>query len=443
MSVNLLADFMAGLSHKGFNFLSRTRVETRRDIVSLCDSLLSGRGEISCFVIAEAIFMQWETMDREQRRDCLTALARRFAPDAGAILEQIKAVERAPSPENLYRLHTISEPRSQELIRRLNHARNGTHRLVQMREVLLDFLPGDKSLAGLDRDFVHLFTSWFNRGFLQLKPIDWATSASVLEKVIRYEAVHAITDWDELRRRIEPVDRRLFAFFHQQMSDEPLIFVEVALTKGIPDNIADVLRPERSIVGRDEATTAVFYSISNCQKGLRGISFGNFLIKQVVEELRKEMPNLNTFVTLSPVPDFARWLNEVRADPEQAILSAQEIALLAATDADGWQNDADIVRQLSPVLRSVAARYFTQARNRQSRPYDSVARFHLGNGASLENIHAMADVSPKGMASSYGLMVNYLYETAEIEANHENYAENGTITISGRLKALLKNVSAK
>ncbi len=187
-------------------------------------------------------------------------------------------------------------------------------------------------------------------------------------------------------------------------------------------------------------------SVSLCdslQKGLRGISFGNFLIEQVVEELRKELPNLNTFVTLSPVPDFARWPNALRADPEQSIVPAQELALLGKTDVEGWHSDPDVVRQLSPMLRRLAARYFTQARNRQNRPFDSVARFHLGNGASLEDIHAMADVSPKGLASSYGLMVNYLYKTAESETNHENYAETGTITISGRLKTLLKTVSAK
>lgn len=443
MSVALLSDFVAGLSYKSFNFLSRTREETKRDIVSLCDSLVSGRGEISCFVIAEAIFQQWEALSAEQRRACLGTLANRFAPDAKAILDQIKAIEKDPSPDNLYRLHTISEPRSQELIRRLNHARNGTRRLVLMRETLLDALASDKSLAGLDRDFVHLFTSWFNRGFLQLKPVNWETAASILEKVIRYEAVHAITDWDELRRRIEPEDRRLFAFFHPQMHDEPLIFVEVALTTGIPTSISDVLRADRPIVERGEATTAVFYSISNCQRGLRGISFGNFLIKQVVEELRREMPGLRTFVTLSPVPDFARWLTQLRADPKQSVLSAADLALLARTDVDGWQNDKALLRELNPMLRGIAIRYFTQAKGRQNQPFDSVARFHLGNGASLEDIHPMADLSPKGLAASYGLMVNYLYKTGDIEANHEEYAENGRIAISGRLKTLAKQVAAK
>ncbi|MDQ6432535.1 malonyl-CoA decarboxylase [Mesorhizobium sp. LHD-90] len=443
MSVALLSDFMAGLGHKGFNFLSRTREETKRDIASLCDSLVSGRGEISCFVIAEAIFQRWEMLDAGQRRACLGSLSKRFAPDAEAIQRHIKAIEKYPSPENFYQLHAISEPRAQELIRRLNHARNGTRRLVQMREVLLDALTTDRSLEGLDRDFVHLFTSWFNRGFLQLKPINWDTPASILEKVIRYEAVHAITDWDDLRRRIEPEDRRLFAFFHPQMHDEPLIFVEVALTTAIPGDIAGVLRPDRTIVPRDEATTAVFYSISNCQMGLRGISFGNVLIKQVVEELRRDLPSLRAFVTLSPAPDFARWLTHLRTDSGQSILSASDIALLAKASVNGWERDTDLLKELNPLLRGLAVRYFTQAKNRQNRPFDSVARFHLGNGASLENIHAMADVSPKGLATSYGLMVNYLYKTGEIETNHENYAENGTIAISGRLKTLLKHVTSK
>ena len=443
MSVALFSDFMASLSQKRFGFLSRTRDEGDDDIIAMCDSLMSGRGEISCFVIAEAIFQQWETLDSEQRRAYLTTLAQRYAPDARAILEQMKSVEKEPTPEALYRLHAISEPRARELIRRLNHARDGTRKLVEMRKELLKFLATDKSLAGLNRDFIHLFTSWFNRGFLQLKPISWDTAASVLEKIIRYEAVHAITDWDELRRRIEPEDRRLFAFFHPQMHDEPLIFVEVALTTGVPRAIADVLRPDRQIVARHEATTAVFYSISNCQKGLRGISFGNFLIKQVVEELRRELPNLRTFVTLSPMPDFARWLQQLRSDPAQSILSPGELALIERTDIDGWQHDKDLLKQLNPLLRGLAARYFTQAKNSQNRPFDSVARFHLGNGASLEDIHAMADTSPKGLATSYGLMVNYLYKTGDIETNHENYAENGSIAISGRLKTLLKQFSTK
>ena len=442
MSVALLSDLMAGLSHKRYNFLSRTREESK-DLPSLCESLMTGRGEISCFVIAEAIFKQWEALDGENRRACLATLAERFAPDAQAILSQIEATKKDPSPENLYRLYQVSEPRAQELIRRLNHASNGTRRLVQMREVLLDALADDKSLACLDRDFAHLFASWFNRGFLELKPIRWDTPASVLEKIIRYEAVHAINDWEELRRRIEPEDRRLFAFFHPQMQDEPLIFVEVALTTAIPSNIADVLRPDRPMVARDEATTAVFYSISNCQKGLRGISFGNFLIKQVVEELRREMPNLSTFVTLSPVPDFARWLTKLRADPTQSTLPAADLALLDRTESDGWHEDKVLLRELNPLLRSLALFYFTQAKNRRNRPFDPVARFHLGNGASLQDIHPMADTSPKGLATSCGLMVNYLYKTSEIETNHENYAESGNVAVSGRLKTLLKRIAAK
>lgn len=441
--VALLSDFMASLSHKGLAFLSRSRDDGRRDILALCDSLVSGHGEISCLVIAEAIFERWDALEPEERRALLSRLAQRFAPDADAILKQIETVREDPSPENLYRLHTVSEPRAQELIRRLNYARNGTRRLVEVREVLLEALEADRTLAGLDRDFVHLFTSWFNRGFLRLKPVSWDNSASILEKVIRYEAVHAIPDWDELRRRIEPQDRRLFAFFHPQMHDEPLIFVEVALMTGIPGSITDVLRPDRPIVSREDATTAVFYSISNCQKGLRGISFGNFLIKQVVEELRRELPNLKTFVTLSPVPGFARWLRQLRQDETQTLLSADDRALLGRTDVDGWQDDAALLGKLNPLLRRLAACYFTRAKDRRHRPIDSVARFHLGNGASLEDIHAMADVSPKGLATSYGLMVNYLYKTSDIETNHENYAENGEIAISDRVKALLKQAAAK
>ena len=225
----------------------------------------------------------------------------------------------APAAAAVAELHQAAEPRRQELIRRLNLAPGGTAQLVQMREALLSLLADDDSLRAVDRDFVHLFASWFNRGFLVLRRIDWTTPAHILEKIIRYEAVHAIENWDDLRNRLAPPDRRCYAFFHPQLVDEPLIFVEVALTKDVPDAIAPLLDLARPVIGAQEATTAVFYSISNTQKGLGGISFGNFLIKQVVEELKQDLPNLQTFVTLSPVPGFAGWLASERQRETTAV----------------------------------------------------------------------------------------------------------------------------
>ena len=292
-------------------------------------------------------------------------------------------------------------------------------------------------LGALDADFVHMFTSWFNRGFLVLRRIDWSSPALVLEKIIRYEAVHEIENWDDLRRRIDPPDRRCYAFFHPALIDEPLIFVEVALTPAVPDAIAPILGAKRDAVDPFAATTAVFYSISNCQRGLAGVSFGHFLIKQVVEEVSRELPKLSTFVTLSPVPRFAEWLRKERSN-EQGQLSADDRVALAALDAPGWwREEINIPKLREPILRA-AAQYFLHARGRNRMPYDPVARFHLGNGASLDRLNWPGDMSDRGIRQAAGLMVNYRYDLGEIEQNHEAYAENRTIVASNAVKRLGK-----
>ncbi|RUP11404.1 MAG: MCD, Malonyl-CoA decarboxylase MCD, partial [Methylobacterium sp.] len=327
---------------------------------------------------------------------------------------------------------------SQELIRRLNLARGGTLSLVRMREDLFDLRralrAGDEAdpalmdaVDSLDSDFEHLFASWFNRGFLVLRHIDWTTPAHILEKIIRYEAVHAIADWDDLRARIEPPDRRCFAFFHPALADEPLIFVEVALTDQIAPAIAPILSRERKPLQPQAANTAVFYSISNCQKGLAGVTFGNFLIKQVVEDLTREVPTLKTFVTLSPVPGFAAWLaRERRADSPQGLLP-EDVEVLRALDDPNWPADKARAETVRRALIPAAAAYFLRAKNERGRPLDPVARFHLGNGARLDRINFLGDTSKKGLAQSHGLMVNYLYDLAAIERNHETYANLGTV----------------
>jgi malonyl-CoA decarboxylase len=316
----------------------------------------------------------------------------------------------------------------------LNRAPGGTGELVAMRSDLLSLLNGHKDLAALDRDVVHLLSSWFNRGFLVLRSIDWSTPANILEQIIRYEAVHEIRDWDDLRRRIDPVDRRCYAFFHPAMPDAPLIFVEVALTEQIPGAIAPLLAVDRQPAGIERARTAVFYSISNTQRGLGGISFGNFLIKQVVEELRRELPKLDTFVTLSPVPGFMPWLKQATDAP----LTEEDRALLAHLDEPKWFENAELAAQLRAVLEPLAAYYFLKARTSKGRLIDSVARFHLGNGARLERINWLGDLSPKGLRESAGIMVNYLYRLEDIEKNHEAYANDGEVVASSAVKKVLK-----
>jgi malonyl-CoA decarboxylase len=361
-------------------------------------------------------------------------LARNYGPDRERLAQAIETWRAQPNDDDASDLHFASEPRRQELIRRLNRAPGGTGELVAMRADLLDLMDGDKDLAALDRDVVHLLASWFNRGFLVLRRIDWSTPANILEKIIRYEAVHEIRDWDDLRRRIDPIDRRCYAFFHPALVDEPLIFVEVALTESIPGAIAPLLAQERLPVPVERARTAVFYSISNTQRGLGGISFGNFLIKQVVEELRRELPKLENFVTLSPVPGFMHWVKQAADVP----VTDEDRTLLEDMEKPDWVENTELATQLRSVLEPLAAYYFLKARTPKGRLIDSVARFHLGNGARLERINWLGDRSPKGLRESAGFMVNYLYRLEDIEKNHEAYANQGTVAASGAVKKLLK-----
>ncbi len=438
MANAFFSDLLSTISERGRTLLGRGGAsDTRQDaseLVELCEALLSGRGEASGIAIAEDIFDGYHTLDGAGRQSFFAALARDFGPDREKLSQAIEIWRAQPSDDDASDLHFASEPRRQELIRRLNRAPGGTSELVSMRADLLAMMKGNKDLAALDRDVVHLLSSWFNRGFLVLRRIDWSTPANILEQIIRYEAVHEIRDWNDLRRRIDPIDRRCYAFFHPQLSDEPLIFVEVALTEAIPTAIAPLLAAERPLVPVERARTAVFYSISNTQKGLGGISFGSFLIKQVVEELRRELPKLDTFITLSPVPGFMTWLKQGQDVP----VSDEERTLLENLDRPDWHENAELTAQLRGVLEPLAAHYFLKARTSKGRVIDSVARFHIGNGARLEKIDWLGDLSPKGLRESAGIMVNYLYRLDDIEKNHEAYANDGEVTASSAVKKLLK-----
>ena len=437
MSGNFISELLQSITDRGRELLAKAR---REDDVSplglarLAGDLLTRRGEATGVALAEDVLTRYEHLSPEGRRDFLLQLAHDFGPDRAALERAIDTYRKDTSELNALRLHEAAEPRRQEVIRRLNQAPGGTAALVHMREDLFKHERDKPELKALDADFRHLFSSWFNRGFLVLRKIDWNTPANILEKIIRYEAVHEIQNWDDLRRRIEPSDRRCFAFFHPRLGDEPLIFVEVALTQDMPEAIAPLLASERRIIKGAQANTAVFYSISNCQEGLRGISFGNFLIKQVVEELRREWPKLSTFVTLSPVPDFARWLDSELA-AESALLPPDIRQALA--ELQGGSKTAPPEHLRKPLL-AAAALYFTQGKTAKGGPRDSVARFHMGNGARLERINWHGDLSKKGLAQAHGLMVNYLYELDDIEANHEAFADRGEIITSGDVRQLLK-----
>jgi malonyl-CoA decarboxylase len=408
------------------------------DLVKLADALLSERGEASGVALATELLAAYSAQTTEERIDFLLKLAGRFGADRARLERAIDRYRDDPSPAHGISLHRAAEPRRQELIRRLNLAPGGTEALVRMREDVLSAELTHPELETVDADFQHLFSSWFNRGFLELKRIDWNTEAAVLERIIRYEAVHQITSWDDLRRRIDPADRRCFAFFHPRLPGEPLIFVEVALAGEIPESIAPLLAAGRKPIEPRRASVAVFYSISNCQGGLRGVPLGNFLIKHVVEELKRELPGLRTFVTLSPVPGFMGWLRRERGMRTSPWLTDADRQALVALDEPGWPQAAARTRALRPVLAAALAEYLLRGRDGKGRPIDPVARFHLNNGARLERINWLGDVSDKGLAQAAGFMVNYLYDVFQIERNHEAFARDGRVIATRAVHKLLR-----
>jgi malonyl-CoA decarboxylase len=435
---------LQSIAERGRALIDRTRdrrgvAEQRSaNLAHLCEDLLSGRGEASGVALAREILSRYAELKTGPRIAFFEALATRFGPDRARLSAAATAWTNTPSDAAAAKLHRASEPRRLELFRRLNLAPGGTAALVRMRAQLLEAMDHRDDLAAIDDDFLHLFSSWFNRGFLVLRTIDWSTPANLLEKIIRYEAVHAIRDWNDLRARIDSPDRRCYAFFHPALIDEPLIFVEVALTRGMPAGIDPILSANRERIDPERATTAVFYSISNCQRGLAGVSFGHFLIKQVVEEVGRQIPRLSTFITLSPAPNFAEWLKRERATEASLALSEEDRAALETLDrADWWRDEAAVETLREPLLRA-AAWYYLRARTPRGTPLDSVARFHLGNGARLERLNFAADTSERALRQSYGLMVNYLYDLEHIERNHEAYAQQHAVVAASAVTRLVK-----
>jgi malonyl-CoA decarboxylase len=441
VNTTFFSEMLQSIADRSRALIGRERREPAHErsagLIELCEDLLSGRGEASGVALAQEILERYAELTTGPRIAFFESLAKTFGHDRAAVERAIAAWRQSPSDETAAALHAASEPRRLELFRRLNLAPGGTAALVHMREQLLDAMDHRDDLAVVDKDFVHLFSSWFNRGFLVLRRIDWSTSAAILEKIIRYEAVHEIRDWADLRRRIDPPDRRCYAFFHPALVDEPLIFVEVALTRAIPMAIAPILSDKRDQIEPLRATTAVFYSITNCQRGLAGVTFGHFLIKQVVEEVSRELPNVDTFVTLSPAPNFGEWLDRERANAHSAALDEADREALAALDKEGWWRSPEIAEQIREPFVRAAAWYYLRARNGRGLPVDGVARFHLGNGARLERLDWLADTSARALKQSYGLMVNYLYDLDYIERNHEAYAQHRAVVAASAVNRLV------
>jgi malonyl-CoA decarboxylase len=422
--------------------IARDGLKVRRLIAS-CSKLLSERGEAAGVSLARITLDLYRELDRKEQARFFAALLAEFSPDPMHVLAASKAYAAEQSAANLSQLSVAAEPPRQELLRRLNRAPGGTATILRMRERLLELKGEHHELDAVDWDLRHLLSSWFNPGFLQIVRVDWRTPAYLLEQIIVHEAVHEIRGWDDLRRRLE-VDGRCFAFFHPALPDEPLIFVEVALMDRMADAVQPLLEAQTATNDPSRVTTAVFYSISNCQPGLRGVSLGNFLIKNVVDVLSREFPRLKVFCTLSPVPGFAAWLGRLlkHSDADQARPLAQALTAVAAelgTDiakvAGEPESAAVRLAPLKEPLTQLCATYLLHRTDGGEPAQDPVARFHLNNGAKLERINWLADVSKKGLRESLGLMVNYLYEPRAIEGNHEKFVR-GEIVASRRVRTL-------
>ena len=476
MNYRLFNGFLSSVTEQGRKWVAGKpgQINNDKQLQEAINSLISQRGEASGMLLGQGIFDYYENTTDAQKITLFDYLANELGPDHERLRHAVQQYFSDPTSRRAQVIHDATESRFQELLRRLNHVPEGTAKLVTMRADLRRLKLGTREFAFLDRDFYRLLSAWFNRGFLVLQDINWSTPANVLEKIIAYEAVHQIDKWSDLRLRIEPTDRFCYGFFHPVMEDEPLIFVEVALLKEVPNAIAPILDAERERINAKAATTAAFYSISNCQQGLRGVSFGNFLIKQVVDHLQKTFPNVKQFVTLSPIPNLRKWVDETLDQEDDEVLSLAEQERLqfinrqlsgvleASRDTDAGTGDDQgalespeddmalplneeqqraVLAEHQTFLLHVAAKYFLYAKRRKQPPYDSVANFHLGNGAQLLAIHGLANGNAQGVEQSYGMMVNYQYDLTKIEKNHELFASERRIIAAPEIKKLIKKSS--
>ena len=411
---NIITSVMKGTRRLN-RFRSKGFGKLHNNINKAVDSVMSTSGEVSSLVFAEHLLNLIENLDDNGLKKFLKDLLKNYDIDTKVLLKDVKNYSSNKNTENFERIRISSEPGWIELFRRLNSSSNGTYRLVKLRERIRSL--NDEDLKTFDLRLLKLFKYWFNPSFLVLEKIDWETPANILEKIIEYEAVHEINSWDDLRARLAPVDRQCFAFFHPLIPNDPLIFVEVALTTGIPKSIQKIINLDRQEIEIEDANTAIFYSISNCHNGLLGISFGNFLIKKVAKNLKRELPDLNQFLTLSPIPGLMKWMEEYAP-----------ITFERCTDKNC--SDEELMKK--------TIKYLTESDRDDGLPNDPVGRFHIGNGASLERINLNADLSEKGLSQSYGIMANYLYDLDVVEENHELFFKNKIVQTSNEIKTLKK-----
>ena len=403
-------------------------------IISLCDDLISHKGAAFGITVARDITELYQSLSPENKLLFFQKINEKYKPSFKKVNEAIENYTKSQNERTLSDLFKVSEGNRRELFRRMNMAPNGTAIIVALREDLLKILKSNMELSELDNDLRHLFRAWFNPGFLKLTKITWETRAAVLEKIIKYERVHQIKDMKELKRRLGE-DRRFFSYFHPALEDEPIIFVQVALTKGLGKSIQELMKPSSN--NQKEYDTATFYSISNCQEGLSRVTLGNFLIKRVVYEIQEELPHIKNFGTLSPIPGFVDWfsyLDESKIKNILGDLTNQNISFLKSKDMKIGDNR--IVENKEAIIKLVA-HYIVNEKNKKGLPINDVSRFHLGNGAIVEDIVVNANISETGFKRSYGVMVNYLYELKNIEKNHEDYMNNNKVIVSDKIKKYL------
>ena len=402
-------------------------------ILKLCDELLSNKGMVFGITVARDVTNLYQDLSEENKLNFFKKINEKYKANNKEVDKAIKVYSENQNEKNLSKLFITAEGKRRELFRRMNIAPNGTSIIVKLREELLKSLENNKELVYLDGDLRHLFKAWFNPGFLKLERITWETKATILEKIIKYERVHMMKDMNDLKRRLGE-DRRFFSYFHPALDDEPIIFVQVALTKGLGKSIQEIMRP--SSEGEKNYDTATFYSISNCQEGLSRVTLGHFLIKRVIYEIQEELPNIKNFGTLSPIPGFADWFNYLDEKKIKIILGKSDGDMSFLKSPDFKVGDTRILSNKENIIKLVA-HYLIKEKDVKGFPIGDVTRFHLRNGAMINDIVINANISDAGFKRSFGVMVNYLYELNNIEKNHEDFVNKKEVIYSNKLKQFL------
>jgi len=430
-----LKEIISSIADVGQKLFNKSNIKKNDldSILSLCDDLLSNKGAVFGITVARDITSLYQELSNENKFNFFKKLNEKYKPNHTKVGEAIELYTKSQNEKNLSTLFKVAEGKRRELFRRMNMAPNGTSIIVSLREDLLKILNDNKDLVPFDNDLRHLFSAWFNPGFLKLEKITWETKAAVLEKIMKYERVHHINDMNELKRRLGE-DRRFFSYFHPALEDEPIIFVQVALTKGLGKSIQEIMKPSGE--SNKKYDTATFYSISNCQEGLSRITLGNFLIKRVVYEIQEELPQIKNFGTLSPIPGFAEWFSYLDENKIKIILGNLQMDLSFLKSSDLKLGYSRILSNKEGMIKLVA-HYIINEKNHEGLPINDVARFHLGNGAIVDDIVVNANVSETGFKRSFGVMINYLYELKSIEKNHEDYMNSKKVIFSDKLKNYL------